>query len=203
MGLTFENAFEVKLPPAEAWDVLLDVPRVARCLPGAELTERIDDRTWKGKVAVKLGPVALAFAGTASFAEIDAAARRVTITGAGAEAKGRGRAQAAFRIALAAAGTGRTRVTATTDVTLSGAVAQYGRGAGVLKSVADEIVARFAANLAAELEREQPAATAVPDAAPAPLAPPAAEPAKPLSLPGLLWAALKRWLHRGDKARSS
>ncbi len=195
MGLRFENAFEVPLAPEAAWAVLLDVPRVARCLPGAELTERLDDRAWKGKVSVRLGPVALAFVGTANFVEIDEAARRVTIEAAGAEGKGRGRAQAEFRIALAEAGAGRTRVAAATDVTLSGAVAQYGRGASVLKSVADEIVARFAANLAVELERETPATSAADTSAAPPLAP-----AKPLSIVALLWAALKRWFHRPTKS---
>ena len=70
MALSFENSFEVPLPLGDAWHVLLDVPRMAKCLPGAELTETVDARTYKGKVNVKVGPVALTFAGVATFDEI-------------------------------------------------------------------------------------------------------------------------------------
>jgi carbon monoxide dehydrogenase subunit G len=151
MALSFENTFEVPLPLDDAWRVLLDVPRVARCLPGAELTEIIDERTFKGMVNVKVGPVALTFGGTATFEEIDEAAHSVRITGSGNEAKGRGRASADFTIRLQQVGERSTRVASKSDVTLSGAVAQYGRGVSVMKAVADEIIARFAKNLEAEI----------------------------------------------------
>jgi carbon monoxide dehydrogenase subunit G len=177
MALTFENAFEVPLARDDAWRVLLDVPRVAKCLPGAELTETIDARTYKGNVNVKVGPVALTFSGTASFEEIDEAAHCVRIKGAGNEAKGRGRAAAEFRIRLEDAGDTLTRVVATSDVTLSGAVAQYGRGAGIMKAVADEIIARFAKNLEQEIAG-------------------AGTEAKPLSAAGVLWGAGKRILKK-------
>lgn len=151
MALQFENSFEVALPPDAAWHVLLDIPRIAKCLPGATLTEIVDERTYKGNVNVKVGPVALTFAGTATFEEIDEAARTVRVKGAGAEGKGRGRASAEFVIRLEPAGDSATKVTAKSDVTLSGAVAQYGRGVGVMKAVADEIIGRFAKNLEAEI----------------------------------------------------
>lgn len=173
MALTFENAFEVPLARGEAWRVLLDVPRVARCLPGAELTEIVDARTFKGNVNVKVGPVALTFGGTASFEEIDEESYAVRIKGAGSEAKGRGRAAAEFRIRLEEVSPERTRVVAVSDVTLSGAVAQYGRGVGIMKAVADEIIARFARNL------EQEIATGGVEAA-------------PVSAAGVLWGAGKR-----------
>jgi uncharacterized protein len=173
MALSFENAFEVPLARDEAWRVLLDVPRVARCLPGAELTEVVDERTFKGNVNVKVGPVALTFAGTAAFEEIDEAARAVRIKGSGSEAKGRGRASAEFRIHLEELAPDRTRVVAASDVTLSGAVAQYGRGVGIMKAVADEIIARFAKNL------EQEIAIGGVEAA-------------PMSAAGVLWGAGKR-----------
>jgi uncharacterized protein len=173
MALSFENAFEVPLARAEAWHVLLDVPRVARCLPGAELTEVLDERCFKGNVNVKVGPVALTFSGTATFDEIDEAAHAVRIKGSGNEAKGRGRASAEFRIHLEELAPDRTRVVAASDVTLSGAVAQYGRGVGIMKAVADEIIARFAKNL------EQEIATGGVEAA-------------PMSAAGVLWGAGKR-----------
>ena len=151
MGLQFENSFTVPLPPADAWVVLLDVPRMAKCLPGATLTETVDDKTFKGNVNVKVGPVALTFAGTATFEDIDEANRTVRVKGSGGEAKGRGRAAAEFTIRLEPAGDAATKVIAQSDVTLSGAVAQYGRGVGVMKAVADEIIARFAKNLEQEI----------------------------------------------------
>ena len=151
MALQFENSFTVPLPPADAWVVLLDVPRMAKCLPGAELTEAVDDKTFKGSVNVKVGPVALTFTGVATFEEIDEANQTVRVKGVGAEGKGRGRASAEFVIRLEPAGDAATRVIATSDVTLSGAVAQYGRGQGVMKAVADEIIARFAKNLEQEI----------------------------------------------------
>ena len=151
MALQFENSFEVALPPAQAWLVLLDIPRIAKCLPGATLTEIVDAKTYRGSVNVKVGPVALTFAGTANFEEIDEAARTVRVKGAGAEGKGRGRASAEFVIRLEPVGDSATKVIAKSDVTLSGAVAQYGRGVGVMKAVADEIIARFARNLEQEI----------------------------------------------------
>ena len=151
MGLQFENSFTVPLPTADAWVVLLDVPRMAKCLPGATLTETVDDKTFKGNVNVKVGPVALTFAGVATFEDIDEASRTVRVKGAGGEAKGRGRASAEFTIRLVSAGDAATKVIASSDVTLSGAVAQYGRAVGVMKAVADEIIARFAKNLEQEI----------------------------------------------------
>ena len=71
--MEFDNSFEVPLPPAEAWKVLLDIERIAPCMPGAELTEVVGDNTYKGRIGVRLGPVALTFAGIVEFKEIDEA----------------------------------------------------------------------------------------------------------------------------------
>mgnify|MGYP005719034713 FL=1 len=92
--MEFENSFEVPLPPEDAWKTLLDIERIAPCMPGAELTEIVDDKTFKGKVSVRLGPVALTFQGTASFEDIDESAQRATVKAQGADAKGRGGANA-------------------------------------------------------------------------------------------------------------
>src|SRR5579862_52501 len=128
------NSFEVPLPPAEAWRVLMDIPRIVPCMPGAELVEQTSERSFKGKVAVKLGPVSLLFAGTASFDEIDEAAHRARVSAQGADSKGRGGAQSTLKFQLAPAPAG-TRVDVWTDVALSGSVAQYGRGSGIIQSV--------------------------------------------------------------------
>lgn len=187
--MKFDNSFEVPLPPAEAWALLLDVRRIAPCMPGAELTEVLDERSFKGKVSVKLGPVALTFAGTARFDELDEAARTARVKAQGTDQKGRGGANAVTQFALAAV-PGGTRVDIATDLTLSGAVAQYGRGAGIIQAVAAELIGQFAEALRAMIARDAPAPVA--DAV-APTAPP-----QPAAVPiggfGLLWRALLGWL---------
>ena len=150
--MKFQNSFDVPLPPADAWKVLMDIERIAPCMPGAELTAKVDDRTYKGKVGVKLGPVALSFAGTAAFEEIDDIAHRARIKASGADQKGRGGANAvaSFRVEPSASG---SRVVVDTDLNLSGSVAQYGRGAGMIQEVAAQIIRQFSTAL-----REQIAA---------------------------------------------
>jgi carbon monoxide dehydrogenase subunit G len=157
----FDNFFEVPLPPAEAWTVLMDIRRVAPCMPGAELTDVLDDRTYKGRIAVRLGPVALTFAGAVSFEEIDPENHRARIKAQGSDAKGRGGANAMASFRLEPAGTG-TRVMVHTDLALSGAVAQYGRGVGMIQATAAQIINQFASNLKAQLGNSGPARPASP-----------------------------------------
>jgi len=89
-----ENEFTVRAPVDQLWAYLLDVERIAPCMPGAELTETIDEKTWKGKVNMKLGPVSLSFAGTVAMEERDDAAHRVVLHARGQEQKGKGAANA-------------------------------------------------------------------------------------------------------------
>ncbi len=203
--MEFDNSFEVPLPPAQAWDVLMDVKRVAPCMPGAQLTEIVDDRTFKGTVGVRLGPVALTFAGTAMFESIDPAARTARIKANGTDAKGRGGAMAIVDFALKEAGSG-SAVLVHTNLSLSGSVAQYGRGVGMIQDVASQLIKQFANSLRAELaRRETPAAApAVPgaSAAPPPVTPPPPPAAKPISGFSLLWRAFVAWLGRLLSGRS-
>jgi carbon monoxide dehydrogenase subunit G len=181
----FDNSFEVPLPPAEAWAVLTDIQRIAPCMPGAELTEVVDDKTYKGKIGVRLGPVALAFAGTVKFEEMDAAARTARVKAQGNDAKGRGgaNASASFRIDPAGAG---SKVLVHTDLALSGSVAQYGRGVGMIQATAAAIMGQFANNLKAQLAERAPTSPAGVPAAAVPEAaldqPAAAEPISGFSL---------------------
>jgi len=92
--MLIENEFTVATPVDELWAFLLDVERIAPCMPGAELTETIDERSWKGKVNVKFGPVALSFAGTVEMTERDDAAHRAVLHAKGMEQKGKGAAKA-------------------------------------------------------------------------------------------------------------
>ena len=184
--MEFDNSFEVPLPPADAWKVLLDIQRIAPCMPGAELTEVVGDNTYKGKIGVRLGPVALTFAGIVKFDEIDDAKHTARVSAQGTDAKGRGGANAASVFRLEPAGSG-SKVLVHTNLTLSGAVAQYGRGAGIIQATATQIMNQFAKSLKDKLAQEPaaaPAAAAAPPAmqsSPSIVPPPAPPPAKPIS----------------------
>jgi carbon monoxide dehydrogenase subunit G len=201
--MEIRNEFDVSATTAEAWDLLLDVPRVVPCVPGAELTDVVDDKTYKGKMAVKLGPIRLTFAGEVHLEEVDEAARRVEMSAQGRETRGKGNAQAKVSSVLTPAGEG-TRIALTTDLKLSGPVAQYGRG--MIQDVSSKLVDQFAQCLATQLTAPPPAQAAAEapaggEAAPAPAPSPAPAPAqKPVQglslLVGALWQALRRLFTR-------
>jgi carbon monoxide dehydrogenase subunit G len=202
--LEFDNSFEVPLPPAEAWAVLMDIRRIAPCMPGAELTEVVDDRNYKGKVAVRLGPVALAFAGVVRFEEIDNANRTARVKAQGTDAKGRGGANAVSSFRVEDAPGGGSKVLVHTDLNLSGSVAQYGRGVGMIQTTASQIMNQFANNLKAQIGRDipNPAASASTSGTPAPSGAPATPPpaAKPISgfslMANVLWASIMKLFGR-------
>ncbi|HZC54958.1 MAG TPA: SRPBCC family protein [Xanthobacteraceae bacterium] len=184
--MEFDNSFEIPLSPDQAWPVLMDVRGIAPCMPGAELTEIADAQNYKGKIAVRLGPVALVFAGKIQLEDIDNAKHSARVKAQGSDGKGRGAANvtATFRVEPRGAG---SIVLIHTDLTLSGAVAQYGRGVGMIQATAAQIIQQFADNLRAQLA-PQPASSAV--SAPAgpaqtgvpPATPPAAKPISGFSL---------------------
>lgn len=178
--MEFDNAFEVPLPPDEAWKVLLDIERIAPCMPGAELTEVVDRNTYKGKIGVRLGPVALTFAGIVKFEQIDGATRSARVAAQGTDAKGRGGANAASVFRLEPAGEG-SKVLVHTNLTLSGAVAQYGRGVGIIQATAAQLMKQFAACLKEKLAEGHPAAPAAASASPPPTQP--SPPIEPTAAP--------------------
>jgi carbon monoxide dehydrogenase subunit G len=177
----------------------MDIQRIAPCMPGAELTAIVDDKTYKGKIAVRLGPVSLAFAGLVVFEEIDDVNHRARVKAQGSDAKGRGGANATAAFRLEPAGTG-SRVLVHTDLALSGAVAQYGRGVGMIQATATHIMTQFANNLKAQLAQQPPAAaiSASTPAGTTPAAPPPA--AKPISgfslMAKVLWDSIVRLFTR-------
>jgi carbon monoxide dehydrogenase subunit G len=144
--MEFDNSFEVPLPPDQAWPILMNIAGITPCMPGANLTEVVDDKTYKGNIAVRLGPVALTFAGTILFEEIDNAGHTARVKAHGNDAKGRGSAAAiaTFRLEPTDAG---SKVLVHTDLSLSGAVAQYGRGVGMIQATAAALMNQFANNL--------------------------------------------------------
>ena len=146
--MRLENAFEVDAPVEAAWRLLNDVPAVVPCMPGAELLDGADGETWKAKLDVKLGPIALQFLTDVRREEADEAERRIVLAAKAREARGRGNAQATIESRLAEAN-GGTRVEITTEVRLQGVVAQYGRG--VVSDVASRMTEQFAACVARKL----------------------------------------------------
>ena len=144
------NDFEVAQPVEKVWAFFGDIPQVATCLPGAELTEDLGGEKYKGRVAIRMGPVRLQFGGTAEIAERDEAAKRLVLDAAGAEEKGRGQASMVVTATLARSGRG-TRVTVAQDLQLSGAAAQYGRG--MISDVSSVMMRDFAATMQDRIER--------------------------------------------------
>jgi uncharacterized protein len=148
--MLIKSDFEVAEPVDKVWQFFENIPQVATCLPGAELTEDLGGEKYKGRVAVRMGPVRLQFAGTADITERDEAAKRVVVHAAGAEEKGRGQASMIVTATLARAGRG-TRVDVTQDLQLSGAAAQYGRG--MIADVTSVLMRDFATNMQGRINR--------------------------------------------------
>ena len=158
--MRIDNEFEVRAPIDLVWRYMLDVEKVAPCVPGAQLTEFVDDHTWKGKVTIKMGPVSLSFVGTVTIQERDDQNHRVALKAEGREQRGKGAANATSTSVLTPAESGATKVTIQTDLTITGAVAQYGRG--MIGDVSQRLTQQFAdclqANIAAESTEAEGAA---------------------------------------------
>jgi len=142
--MLIKNTFEVAEPLEKVWAFFGNVPQVAACLPGAELTDDLGNDAYAGTVGVRMGPVKLQFDGKAKILERDDAAKRMVIDAAGADQKGRGQAAMTITANLASAGTG-TAVSLDQDLQLSGAAAQYGRG--MIQDVTTVLMGQFAANM--------------------------------------------------------
>jgi uncharacterized protein len=150
--MLIKNDFEVAAPVDKVWQFFQDIPQVASCLPGTELTDDLGDDKYKGRVAVRMGPVRLQFAGEADITERNEAAKRVVVNATGAEEKGRGQASMVVTAVLASAGRG-TKVSVAQDLQLSGAAAQYGRG--MISDVTAVLMRDFSANLADRIDRAE------------------------------------------------
>jgi uncharacterized protein len=206
-----ENSFVVAAPIDRVWNYLLDVEQVARCMPGAELTEMVDAENYKGKVRIKLGPVSLAFAGQVTVAERDDTAHRVVLKGSGMEQRGKGRANVTVTATAQESSEG-TSVEVVQDLQIQGQIASMSRG--MMGDVSARLTKQFADCLQATLSAPEPAAAATPDGAAA-SAPPDAGAEQPAAAPepqrapspagprggdvnalALLWSALVGLLRR-------
>jgi uncharacterized protein len=148
--MLIKNGFEVAEPVEKVWQFFDNIPQVATCLPGTELTESLGDDRYAGRVAVRMGPVRLQFAGTADITERDEAARRIVVHATGADEKGRGQATMVVTATLSRSGRG-TKVDVSQDLQLAGAAAQYGRG--MISDVTSVLMHDFAVNLQDRIER--------------------------------------------------
>jgi len=155
MAMELDNSFTVPVPPDQAWDVLLDVKRIAPCMPGATVDE-VDGDVVNGRIKVKVGPVSLTYRGTAKFIERDPDAHHVVLEASGKETRGAGTASATVQASLTpdASGNG-TQVTMHTTMNVTGRPAQFGRG--VMVEVGGKLVEQFAANLAQLIAGDSPA----------------------------------------------
>jgi uncharacterized protein len=196
-----ENEFTVAAPADRLWAYLLDVERIAPCMPGAELTEVVDERTWKGKLNAKFGPVAMSFAGTVTMESRDDEAHRVVLRAKGMEQKGKGAADANVTSWLEP-GDGVTTVKMQAEINLSGTAAQMSRG--LLPEISKKLTQQFADCLQESMAAEEavPAAAGAAAAGPAAEGAPSERPAAAKPVGGIrlglsaLWAVIENFFRK-------
>jgi uncharacterized protein len=226
--MKLEQAFEVQAPIERVWEALIDLERVAPCLPGATITERDEDGTYHGEFKVKLGPTTAAYRGTVKIDEADAATHTATMRAKGTDKRGQGGANATIVNTLTAEGD-VTRVQAVTDFTITGRLARFGRG-GMIEDISNRLMRDFSTCLQSRIATEptpsgeaittgeetpeaaagaaaQPPDTPAPPAAaprPGPAAPPPVAAAKPISgfslFFGALWDRIRRVFGGGKRS---
>src|SRR5262245_39920012 len=150
MAMEISKAFVVNAAPDAVWAFLTDPQRVARCLPGAAITNQVDEQTHAGTITVKLGPVAATYKGTMRFERLDAATRTAEIVAAGQDVRGKGGADMRMTSRLVEREAGLTEVAITSQVNVMGILAQFGRG--MIQDVSDQMFDKFVAAVRAELE---------------------------------------------------
>lgn len=148
MAIRIEKQFTIAAAPDAVWAFLTDPHRVARCLPGAAITEQIDERSYAGKMTLKVGPVSSSYKGKVVFARLDAASRTAELRATGQDVQGRGGADMTMTSTLAPEGAG-TAVSVVSEVNVTGILAQFGRG--MIQDVSDQMFGTFTANMRNEL----------------------------------------------------
>jgi len=151
------NNFSVDAPLEQVWAFLLDIPKVAPCMPGAELVETVDERTYVGQVGLKLGPIGVSYKGKIFFDQVDESSRTMVMKAEGAEQKGGGGAFARITSRVTP-GDGRTEVRIETDLQITGRIAQFGR-TGIVQEVARRMINHFASCLERQIKESAPRTT--------------------------------------------
>jgi uncharacterized protein len=194
-----EQSFEVAAPVDRVWETLIDVERVAPCLPGAEVTEAGDDGVYRGSFTVKLGPTTAAYRGQLQMEEVDEAAHRATMRATGQDKRGQGSAKATI-VSVMSEQDEVTRVDVETDFAITGRLARFGRG-GMIQDVSNRLLRDFADCLRRSIEGPATAEAtdaAAPEGEPPPA--PAAQPVKGVSLFfSVLWERIRRLFGRGPR----
>jgi carbon monoxide dehydrogenase subunit G len=163
MGMEISKSFVVKAPADAVWGFLTDPNQVARCLPGAAITEKVDDQTNGGTITVKVGPVTASYRGKMRFERLDPAAREADIAASGQETRGKGGADMRMKSRIVERGPAESEVSVVSDVNVVGVLAQFGRG--MIQDVSDQLFQRFTDAMRRELETPAaapPAATETP-----------------------------------------
>ena len=148
--MNLEQSFEVRAPVERVWETLIDVERVAPCLPGAEITEAGEDGSYRGTFSVRLGPTTAAYRGELHMEELDEPARRVVMRASGQDKRGQGSAKATIVSTVRAEG-GSTHVDVATDFTITGRLARFGRG-GMIQDISNRLLKDFATCLQERIE---------------------------------------------------
>jgi len=182
MKVQLEKTFPLSSPPSAAWEFLRNVEAVAGCMPGAAITERLDDGHYKGTVSIKVGPAKMSFRGELEVQDVDPAARSLRLIGKGTDTTGTSGASMDLRARIDTTDNGQSTLVGVSEVSMSGKAAAF--GARMMNSVADNILAQFADNFAAQVAATSPAERE------------AARPAKDLNALALAWAIFKDWLRR-------
>lgn len=150
MAIQIEKTFTIKAPPDAVWAFLTDPYKVARCLPGAAITEKLDENSYAGTITIKVGPVTANYRGKMRFTKLDAAAKEAEIVGSGQETRGKGGADMKMKSRVTGQPDGSTQVTVNSDVNVVGALAQFGRG--MIQDVSDQLFQKFTEAMRRELE---------------------------------------------------
>jgi carbon monoxide dehydrogenase subunit G len=196
--MKLEHSFEVEAPLERVWTRLIDIEKVAPCLPGAEITDSSDTGVYEGNFTIKLGPTTAAYAGKLQLTDVDEIHHRVTMSANGRDKRGQGSAKATISSSMSEA-EGTTHVDVVTDFALTGRLARFGRG-GMIEDVSNRIVGDFVECLRSSLEADESTATAADtgaagdEGAPGPAAAPrAAQPVRGGRLfLSVLWMRIKR-----------
>lgn len=200
--MKLEHSFDVKAPLDRVWAALIDVERVAPCLPGAEITEGGDDGTYRGNFTVKLGPTTAAYRGELAMDEVDEEAHRSVMRAKGSDKRGQGSAKATIVSSMSQEGD-LTTVEVVTDFAITGRLARFGRG-GMIQDVSNRLLRDFSDCLQETIESAEPAEAPDPGPEQSVSAPPAPAPARPPAEPvgglslilGALFDRLKRLFKR-------
>ena len=197
MKVALQKTFAVPGSADAAWALLQNIEAVAGCMPGAKITERVNDQLYKGTVAVKFGPASMSFRGDVEVVSLESASKILHIIGKGTDSTGGSGASMDLTARVEAIDAASCNLIGASEVSMSGKAAAF--GGRMIDSVADQLLKQFASNFAAQAQAKQaqPSESAVPAAqasAPAPAAPTVASQPEQLNALALIWAVIKDWL---------